>query len=192
LLEIKIDLIYITAQLIGFAAMACGIISFQSKRRVSILTFQTVSNILWVIHYLMLGAVSAVVANAIGIVRNLVYMQRGKRKFADSIFVPIFFVAAFLLSGIITYETPFSLLPMLAMAVATVAFFVTNENLIRWMSLGIAVPWLTFGVYAGSVASVISDGTNLISIIISLIRYKGAYSTLKKGSDDEMSDEISN
>lgn len=183
MLEITFDLTYAVAQVIGFIAMACGIISFQSKRRTNILLFQTTSNLLWVVHFLLLGAFSAVLANVIGILRNLVYMQRGKYKFADSKLIPIAFVAIFTVSGILTYEDPFSLLPMLAMAVATVAFFVRKENLIRWMSLGIAVPWLTYGIYAGSIASAISDGTNLISIIISLIRYRGAYSEKKSASE---------
>lgn len=190
MLEITFDLTYAVAQFIGFVAMACGIISFQSKKRTSILLFQTTSNLLWVVHYLLLGAFSAVVANAIGILRNLVYMQRGKYKFADSKFIPVIFVVIFTISGILTYENPFSLLPMIAMAVATVAFFVNNENLIRWLSLGIAIPWLTFGIYAGSIASAVSDGTNLVSIIISLIRYRGAYS-INNGAGVAESGEVS-
>ena len=104
MLEIVIDFGYISAQLVGFVAMACGIISFQSKERAKILTFQTMSNFLWVISYLILWEPAAVVANAIGTMRNVLYMFRGKYKFADSKAIPIVFIVIFIISGVLTYQ----------------------------------------------------------------------------------------
>jgi hypothetical protein len=184
LLEITVDFGYISAQLVGFAAMACGIISFQSRERAKILTFQTLSNFLWVISYLILSKPAAVVANLIGTLRNVLYMFRGKRKFADSKAIPMFFIAVFIISGIITYQTPFDLLPMFAMVISTIAFFVKKENTIRWLSLLVAVSWFTFGASAKNIASIVSDGINFLSIIIALIRYRGVYLYEKSNKND--------
>ena len=173
MLEIVIDFGYISAQLVGFVAMACGIISFQSKERAKILTFQTMSNFLWVISYLILWEPAAVVANAIGTMRNVLYMFRGKYKFADSKAIPIVFIVIFIISGVLTYQTPFDILPMFAMVISTVAFFVKKENTIRWLSIFVGASWFIFGASAGNIASIVSDGTNLLSIIIALIRYRG-------------------
>ena len=44
--------------------------------------------------------------------------------------------------------------------------------MIRYISVFIALPWLVFGIYAGSIASIVSDGSTLLSIIIAILRYR--------------------
>ena len=75
-----IDATYIIAQLAGFVAMGFGMYSYQTKKRVSILTLQAFSNIFWLIQYLLLGRYSAVAANVIGVLRNIIYLCHVKNK----------------------------------------------------------------------------------------------------------------
>ncbi len=168
----EIDAIYIIAQLIGFAAMGFGMYSYQLRRRMNILILQSLSNLLWVVQYVMLGAYSAVTALALGILRNAVYMLRGRFRFADSKAVPVIFIIIFAISGIFTYEAVFDLLPIAAMIAATLAFFLKNEQLIRCISLVVAVCWLAFGISAGSIASIVSDSLTFIAIVISICKYQ--------------------
>ena len=163
---------FAVAQAIGFIAMGIAIYSFQAKHRVTMLAMQTMSNLLWMAHYLMLGSMSAVFANLIGTVRNIIYGFRGKYKFADSKIIPAVSIVVFLISGIMTYSTPFDILPTFAMVCASIAFFIKDENMIRYISVFIALPWLTFGIYAGSIAGIVSDGSTLISILIAIFRYR--------------------
>ena len=168
----ELNVTFVIAQVIGFIATGIAISSFQAKRRLTLIGMQTVSNLLWMVHYLMLGSLSAVFANLIGTVRNVIYGLRGKYKFADSKIVPAVSIIAFIISGVFTYTNPFDILPMLAMIFASIAFFVKEEKLIRYISVFIAVSWLTFGIYAGSIAGIVSDGSTLVSIIIAIIRYR--------------------
>ena len=62
-------------------------------------------------------------------------------------------------------------LNIFAMLIATVAFFMENEQMIRILSLGVAISWFTFGLLAGSIASMISDGITFFTILIAVIRY---------------------
>ena len=160
------------AQAIGFIATGIAIYSFQAKHRLTMLSMQTVSNLLWMTHYFLLGSMSAVFANLIGTVRNVIYGFRGKYKFADSKIIPATSIVVFLISGVFTYTNPFDILPTFAMVCASIAFFVKEEKLIRFISVFIALSWLTFGIYAGSIASIVSDGSTLISIIIAMVRYR--------------------
>ena len=166
------DAMFAIAQAIGFVAMGIAIYSFQAKHRVTMLAMQTVSNLLWMTHYLMLGSMSAVFANLIGTVRNVIYGFRGKYKFADSKIVPAISIIVFLITGVMTYTTPFDILPTFAMVCASIAFFIKDEKMIRYISVFIALPWLVFGIYAGSIASIVSDGSTLLSIIIAILRYR--------------------
>ncbi len=173
ILGIEIDLIFIIAQFIGFIATVFGIISFQSRLRKKIILFQIFANAFWIIHYLLLGSMAAVAANAVGTARNIVYSMGDKYKFARSKAVPIIAIAIFLFMGVLTYTTPFDILPTAAMVVASIAFFVKDEKLIRYMSLAISASWFIFGISAGSLASFISDGFILVSIIVAIWRYRG-------------------
>jgi len=170
--NVEIDACFIITQIIGFIATGIAIASFQAKRRITILALQTGANLLWMVHYLMLGKYSAVFANLLGAARNVIYGFRGKYKFADSKIIPVISVIVFAVTGVLTYTNPFDILPMLAMIFASLAFFVKEERKLRYMSLLIATPWLTFAVYAGSIAGIISDGSVLISIILAIIRYR--------------------
>ncbi len=168
----EMDAMFAIAQAIGFVAMGIAIYSFQARHRITMLAMQTVSNLLWMVHYLMLGTPSAVFANLIGTVRNVIYGFRGKYKFADSKIVPAISIIVFVISGIMTYTGPFDILPTFAMVCASIAFFIKDEKMIRYISVFVALPWLTFGIYAGSIASIVSDGSTLVSIIIAIFRYR--------------------
>ena len=116
----ELNVTFVIAQVIGFIATGIAISSFQAKRRLTLIGMQTVSNLLWMVHYLMLGSLSAVFANLIGTVRNVIYGLRGKYKFADSKIVPAVSIIAFIISGVFTYTNPFDILPTLAMIFASI------------------------------------------------------------------------
>ena len=168
----EIDLIFVIAQIVGFVATVFGIISFQSRLRKKIILYQIFANSLWIIHYLLLGSMAAVAANAVGTARNIVYSMGDKYKFARSKAVPVIAIAVFIIMGVLTYTSPFDILPTAAMVVASIAFFVKDEKWIRYMSLVISASWFVFGISVRSLASFISDGFILISIIIAIWRYR--------------------
>ncbi len=169
----ELSTVFIIAQVVGFIATGVAIASFQAKRRINMLMMQTVSNLLWMAHYFMLGSLPATFAFLIGATRNIIYGFRGKYKFADSKMIPAFYIVAFIVSGILTYETPLDILPTVGMVFASIAFFVKDERVIRYISVLIAISFFSFGVYQGSFASIVSDGSTLISIVIAMIRYRG-------------------
>lgn len=169
--------LYIVAQLIGFVAMFFSLISFQAKTRGGIIALQILSNSILVVQYFLLGYstgevyYSAVVANFIGLFRNAIYSMRGKWKIARSKVVPAVAILLFIVSGIFTYKTPFDILPIFSMCVSSIAFFMREERLIRYLSVLVILPWVVYSIYAGNIASIISDSLNLISVIIAILRF---------------------
>ena len=169
--------LYIVAQLIGFVAMFFSLISFQAKTRGGIIALQILSNSILVVQYFLLGYstgevyYSAVVANFIGLFRNAIYSMRGKWKIARSKAVPAIAILLFIVSGIFTYKTPFDILPIFSMCVSSIAFFMREERLIRYLSVLVILPWVVYSIYAGNIASIISDSLNLISVIIAILRF---------------------
>ena len=159
------------AQLIGFVALFFSVASFQAKSRKKIIVFQILSNTVWVIQFFMLGEYTALVTNFIGIIRNVIYAVKGKWKLADSKVVPICSIALFITSGIITYKTSFDILPVFAMCISSITYFLNEERKIRYLSILVIVPWLIFSIHSGSIASIMSDSFNLISVLVAIARY---------------------
>ena len=181
----EIDALFIIAQIIGFLASGFAIGAYQSKHRKNIIAMQTFSNSFWIIHYFMLGSISAVVANAIGAVRNVIYGFRGKYKFADSKITPTIFILVFLAMGIVTYDSIIDIIPTLAMIIASIAFFIKDERIIRLMSLSLSILWFVFSIFSASVAGAVSEGLTMGSILIAIFRYRTIYLYERRGEDPD-------
>ena len=161
----------IIIQAIGIAAMSLTILCYQLKKRNHILMMQYSGNALWCVHYFLLGTYTALALNFIAVFRGIVY-SIDKKWARSNIWVVVFcsFTIAF---GIITYENWYSLLPTLGTTIATVALRFKNENNIRKGYLAAQPPWLAYNILVGSIPGALTTSFTIVSVFVSLIRYKG-------------------
>jgi len=151
--------------------MGFTITSFQNKDRNKIILFQTIGSVLWFFHYLMLGRETPALLNLVSIARNTVFIYRGKKKWADSLIWIFVFNAFFIVIGALGYKDLWDILPIAASLVSSVALYVTKENSIRLLSLGVSPVWLIYNVRVGSIGGTICEIFDLISIFVGLYRY---------------------
>ncbi len=159
----------ILAQIIGIAALACAVISFQQKTHKYILLFQLTANTLFTIHFSMLGAYTGAILNGIGIFRSLVFVNKGK-KWADNIAWFWLFCALSAVVGIFTWSGIVSLLPVAGMILTTAAFWIKAPKLVRRVAFPSSPLWLVYNLYNRSYGGAITEIINMISIIIAMIR----------------------
>lgn len=164
----------IFVQAIGFLAMTIGVLSFQRKRRASIIAFQMTASTLWCLQFILLGGYTGAIQNVICIGRGIVFIQKGKYKWADSYFTLAAIILCFAASGFITVgiEGLWALLPIAASIVSSVALFADKEEILRKLSLIVSPLWLIYNVHTGSVAGVVAETFAIISIITALYRYR--------------------
>lgn len=102
------NFINIAAQIVGFVGITVNVLIYQQKNRASILKMKLVSDVLWAVHYLMIGAYTAVAVACLGILREFVFMKRKK----------LSSLVAFLILGLfsvaVTWKGWLSLLPTMA------------------------------------------------------------------------------
>lgn len=165
---------FIGIQLIGFVAMGMNIFSFQAKRRNTILLIQIAGSILWCLQFSLLASTAGLINNLLGIARNTVYSQKERWAWVSSRAVPCTFILLVIAAGVysFTLEGPLSLLPMVAMIIQTVAYYITNEKTIRICSLFISPLWLVYDAIQPSLAGVICETFTIVSIFIALFRYR--------------------
>ncbi len=159
----------IIAQILGFVAFACSVISFQRRTHKGIVALQLTSNVLFAIHFCLLGAYTGAVLNGIAAVRACVFVNKGK-KWADNFIWFVVFCALSIIAGIFTWDGIVSILPILGMICTTIAFWIKTPKYVRMSAFPSSPLWLVYNIINKSCGGVITEIINMISIIIAMIR----------------------
>ena len=161
----------IITQLIGFLGTAVHLTAFQGKKRETILICQSIGSMLFMIHFIKLGAFSGAAMNLLVVVRALVFNFRGSKKWADSIaWLPIFILLSVGIVAV-TWEGWISILPMIGMVSTTFAQFSKKPMMVRLLTLPNCPCWLIYNGISGSLSGVITEILIAISIIIGFLRH---------------------
>ena len=166
------DITFIISQCIGFAAAAILLLSFQQRTHKRIVAMQACSGLLFAIQYFMLGAYEGMAGNLIGLTRSLVFLFRGKSKFVDHIACPVVFAILAAISGLLTYTSPASLLPMVAMMISSFVMWNPKTQQLRALTMPTSLMWLIYNLICDSYSGTVTEIFNLLSIIIGLIRFR--------------------
>ena len=163
----------IIVQLIGYLGVLCFIISYLNKSRKGIILFTFIARIMFVTHYILLGAFSGAMQNLVGGVASVISGKRGQKPF-DSKFMPYLIVILTLGVGILTYDKEKGLIclfPVAAMIVQNIALWLKNSTLIRILTLAGIPLWFVYNFASGSAPAMISDTLSATSLVISIVRY---------------------
>ena len=89
----------------GVGAMRSLALAYQQQKRKKMIFFKLCADVFWVVHYVCLGAFSGAVPNFIGIFRELVFIRRGHKKWADSPAWLILFIVLNFVLGFFTLQS---------------------------------------------------------------------------------------
>ncbi len=173
----------IAGQILGFVAMGIAMMSFQARRSKYIMLCQGIAALFWVTHYFLLGSVVGAALNAVAMLRNFAYMMRDKMPKKAFSCIPIITGIAFVIITAFTYSGPIDILPFMGCILATIAFFMKSEKLLRILSMAVSVFWLIYNLTQGSIAGALNETLAIVSIIIALIRYRKYSAKPKKKAE---------
>ncbi len=168
--------VFILSQIIGFAAVGLYLLSYQLKKRNQIVWVTCISNALYVLQYILLGAFSGAVMDIMSTVssffaakKNSAAFKRYARILAWSNMIII--AAVGLISAFIQREW-IELLPIAGALFQTGGLWCDNEQTIRRFGLCSAPFWLVYNYISHAYGPALGSLIAIISIIISLIRYR--------------------
>ena len=158
------------ATIVGALGVGANIIIYQQKSRKRILTAKLISDVLWMLHYLLLYAYSGAAIAFIGIFRELVFFHKDK-KWAESKLWLIFFLICSVASAVFTWNNPFSLLPAAASIISVISFWQNSPNLTRYLAFVISGCMFTYDIVSGSDMGIINEILTVASTSIGINRY---------------------
>ena len=162
----------VLAQIIGLIAVAAFLLSYQQKKRKNIILCNSVSRVLYVTQYIMLGAFEGAVLDVLGTISSVMacYKERSFiRKHLKLVVVAINLIIV--ICGLCMYENVLSLCPIVGVILHTSAFWITNEKIIRRVSLIGSPFWLIYNISSMAYGSAVGDALTIISILTAIYRY---------------------
>lgn len=156
----------IVSQLFGIGAMISLFLIYQQKSRSKMLIAKLSADILWVVHYFLLGGYAGIIPNFVGIFREIVFIQRKDKRWADVVIWPILFILINWGLGFRTFSSAYNLLPISASTAVTVSLWINNPRLTKLISIPVSVAFLIYDVYVGSYIGIVNESIAILSIII--------------------------
>ena len=118
--------IYIISQTFGFLAFTISLIAYHKKDKEKIFKTMLIANILDILHYFFLSAYSGCFTKIIALIRNEIIILKEKNQKLNNKIILLLIFTIYTVSGIVSYQNIFSILPILAATIYL--FFIWNGN----------------------------------------------------------------
>lgn len=162
----------IIAQIIGIIAAVILWSAFQCKNTKRLFFLQLISATLFSLHFLFLGAYTGMLLNLVEVLRSFL-LYKGEKRWASHPAAMLIIMLMFIVSGIITWDGWISILPTVSMVLGTLFMWSRNGKILRYAQLFFISPcWLIYNIAMGSIAGVLTESVNIISVIVSLVRFR--------------------
>ncbi|MBQ7720572.1 MAG: YgjV family protein [Clostridia bacterium] len=131
------------------------------------------ADVCWAAHYFLLGAYGGMIPNAVGVFRELVFMQRDKKSWAGKPLIPVIFILINWCVGISTFISPVNIMPIAASTFVTVSLWLRRPKLTKIISAPVSVTFLIYDLIVGSWIGAVNETAALISIAAYFIKDAG-------------------
>lgn len=162
------EIIYYIGQLLGFAAIIFGFVSYQMKTKTGVLIFQSATTLAFTLHYLLIGALSGMALNLIALVRNVVFWRFGDRKIPKSLSIGFALVMGVV--GILNWDGWFSIFILLGLVINSYCMSFENPQSIRKSILVTSPLVIVYNAFVLSVGGIVYESIAIISSIIGIVR----------------------
>ena len=157
------------AQGFGLIGMLALFWSYQQNERKRLIAGKLTADVMWVVHYLCLGALGGAIPNFVGIFRELVFMHNDK-KWAKSVLWPILFICINWTLAITTAKNALSFLPICASTFVTISLWAKKPQTTRFIGSGVSVAFIVYDCFVHSWIGIVNESIALISIAVALTR----------------------
>ena len=166
----------IAAEIFGILALIVSIICYQLNTQKKILVAQMIAATMFIFNCFLLGAPAGAWLNVHGIIRALIFSQKGKRKWCGSRITLIILIIAAGLICLFTAETGsvkdiiVSILPFIGTVFTTISLSMTDAAKIRKLTLPSPPCWFIYHLAHTNVGGCLNEIFVFCSIIVGWLR----------------------
>ncbi len=154
------------ALFIGLIGVGLTMLTFQVNNRSVMLRILAASCLVWVLHYMLIGALTGAGMLLLAAVRSYLFERY---RHLDRVLWVMF--VALIIATVVTWKNWTSILPLIGMVLATIAVWQKNPRHIRLLSLTYAPFWVTYNLMNGSYPGMAADMIAFTSVLIGIYRF---------------------
>ncbi|MBO4594765.1 MAG: YgjV family protein [Clostridia bacterium] len=159
-------------QSLGVIAIVFFVISVQFNKYWQIILFKSLGSFFFGVQYYFLHAYTGVAMEAVGLIRNLIFVFTVKKGRSTSAWIMIFSLITVGI-GALTYEGIISFCAILAKVFSCTAYGISKPQTLRMINLPSYILWMVYDAMHFAVVAVVSDSMETVSIIVAMIRLRG-------------------
>lgn len=159
------------AQAVGFAGAAVACFSYQCRSSRRLFLVQFFACLMFAAHFFLLGAFTGLFLNAVELIRSFFLIQKGK-KWASHPAAMALVMLLPVICGALTWDGWLSLLPTAAMVIGAPFLWTRKGKVLRLANLCFISPcWLIYNVFVFSIAGILTECCNILSVLLSFLRF---------------------
>lgn len=162
--------LYVASQIYGLCLCVLSFFIYYVKKREHILITKLIADVLSSIQQAMVGASTGALINGIAVARELIFYNRGRKKWASHIVWLFVFIFAMSISPILTWQGPISLLPATGSTLAVIAFYCKRPVHMRIFGLFAQILWLSYTVVTFNLVAALQNTILIVSASLGLLR----------------------
>lgn len=160
----------LVGKIVGYVAIVASMLIYQQKTRNNLLICKAVTDVLWIIHYFLLGGYTGAIVTCVALVREVVFF-RSDRRDKNSKRILVIFLCISVLCTALTWGGIFSIFAILGSMLSIVSFWVGEPKVSRIMAFPISGCMLIYGVSNGSMAVLINEVLVMASSLIGILKH---------------------
>lgn len=173
------EIIQIIYLIVSVLSIGLYVLSVQFKEKKDILFIQTGASLCYLIVYIIKGAMSGVAIEIIEGTKNLLFVKIEKQNKKIPLVVLMIFILLLIIVSVIFYNGLLSLLPLCINIILFISTYFKNPKYIRWVMLLCGGLWGIYNIYVGAYIIVIGNVLEMVSAIISIVRFKNVDKNIK-------------
>ena len=160
----------IFVRIVGFAGVILTFAAFQSNKHKNIVIIKLISEFIFGIQYLLVGAYTGCVLNILCSLRNFTYLKLDEKGRSTRIAMFVFMVV-FTVSAILTWNGWLSIFPLVGKLFSTAAYSMKNPRKIRFLNVPTAIMWVVYNITFNMWEALFADSMSLVSVAIAIYRF---------------------
>lgn len=167
-------MLFILAQICGIIALILTVISVQFKEKEKIMICMILANVIVAIQYFLLNALTGAVISLLNTIRCIVFYTYKKKNKNPSLMTLVIFEIIAILSGMVTWQDMWSLIPIVVTVIYTYGLWQDNVKIIRITTAIVGLGWAIYNIVVQAFVGAIQETAQLISALIALYKEKFA------------------
>lgn len=160
----------LAGKIAGYIAVVVSVMIYQQKTRKGLLLCKASTDVLWIIHYFLLGGYTGAVVTCVALAREVIFFRSDRHSKKRKVIL-VCFLCISVVSPVLTWGSVFSLFAMSGSLMSIVSFWLGEPKVSRIMAFPISACMLVYGISNGSVAVMINEILVMISSVIGILHY---------------------